>query len=81
MQVKVLFFGQLKDMIGAAEERVELPAGAAVADLVAHFEKRVPRLDEFRASLAVAVNQEYVDASAALQAGDEVAFLPPVSGG
>ena len=81
MQVKVLFFGQLKDVVGAAEERVELPAGARVADLVAHYQQRFPRWEEFRPSIAVAVNQEYADVAAGLEPEDEVAFLPPVSGG
>ena len=81
MQVKVLFFGQLKDVVGAAEDRVELPEGASVDDLVAHYRKRFPRWEQFRPSLAVAVNQEYAESGARLRGGDEVAFLPPVSGG
>lgn len=81
MQVKVLFFGQLKDLVGRAEDEVELPAGARVADLVSHYQRRVARWEEFRPSLAVAVNQEYAESTAPLRAGDEVAFLPPVSGG
>lgn len=81
MRVKVLFFGQLKEVVGAAEEQVELPAGARVADLVSRYQKRFPRWEEFRPSIAVAVNQEYTDSAAALAADDEVAFLPPVSGG
>jgi len=81
MQVKVLFFGQLKDVVGAAEDRVELPEGASVDDLLAHYRKRFPRWEQFRPSLAVAVNQEYADAAAPLNGGDEVAFIPPVSGG
>ncbi len=81
MNVKVLFFGQLRELVGASEESVELPAGASVADLITHYQQRVPRLREFRPSLAVAVNQEYADATAALCSGDEVAFIPPVSGG
>lgn len=81
MQVKVLFFGQLKDVVGGAEERVELPAGACVRDLLNHFQQRFPRWEEFRPSIAVAVNQHYAEGGAALKPGDEVAFLPPVSGG
>ncbi len=81
MQVKVLFFGQLKDVVGAAEDRVELPEGASVEDLLAHYRKRFPRWEQFRPSLAVAVNQEYAESAARLRGGDEVAFLPPVSGG
>jgi molybdopterin synthase catalytic subunit len=81
MQVKVLFFGQLKDVVGAAEEQVDLPAGARVEDLVSRYQERFPRWEEFQPSIAVAVNQEYAQPSAALRGGDEVAFLPPVSGG
>ncbi len=81
MQVKVLFFGRLKDLVGAGEERVELPAGARVVDLLAHYQQRVPRWEEFQPSLAVAVNQEYAEPAASLQPDDEVALLPPVSGG
>ena len=81
MRVKVLFFGQLRELVGASEQSVELPRGACVGDLISHYQKRVPRLGEFRPSLAVAVNQEYADAAAPLNGGDEVAFLPPVSGG
>jgi molybdopterin synthase catalytic subunit len=81
MRVKVLFFGQLKDVVGAAEDQVELPAGARVTDLVSHYQRRFPRWGEFRPAIAVAVNQEYVDTAAGLQPDDEVAFLPPVSGG
>ncbi len=81
MKVKVLFFGQLRELVGASEESVELPGGACVGDLISHYQKRVPRWSEFRPSLAVAVNQEYADAAAPLSGGDEVAFIPPVSGG
>jgi molybdopterin synthase catalytic subunit len=81
MRVKVLFFGQLKDLAGTAEEQVELPAGARLADLFAHYQKRIPRWEEFRPSIAVAVNQQYADSAHGLQPEDEVAFLPPVSGG
>lgn len=81
MQVKVLFFGQLKELVGTGEEQVELPAGAAVADLLARYRLRVPHWADMQPSLAVAVNQEYAEPDAPLRADDEVAFLPPVSGG
>ena len=81
MRVKVLFFGQLRELVGASEQSVELPGGACVGDLISHYQTKEPRWQEFRSSLAVAVNQEYADAAAPLNGGDEVAFLPPVSGG
>ncbi|MFQ5817121.1 MAG: molybdopterin converting factor subunit 1 [Terriglobia bacterium] len=81
MQVKVLFFGQLRDIVGRGEEAVELAEGASVADLLTHYRRTHPRLQDFRSSLAVSVNQEYAEVSAPLHHGDEVALLPPVSGG
>src|SRR4029077_13614278 len=54
---------------------------ALVRDVLAHYLAEVPRMKESLASLAVAVNQEYAGAETGLKSGDEVALLPPVSGG
>ena len=81
MRVKVLFFGQLKEIVGVAQEELELSDGARVEDLFERYGRRFPKLAEFRASIATSVNQEYAGWRASLAAGDEVAFLPPVSGG
>jgi MoaE-MoaD fusion protein len=81
MRVRVLFFGQLKDIAGVSQEDAELSEGARVEDLYERYARRFPRLAEFRPSVAASVNQEYAEWRAALTAGDEVAFLPPVSGG
>jgi molybdopterin converting factor subunit 1 len=81
MRVRVLFFGQLKDIAGVSQEDAELSEGARVEDLYERYARRFPRLAEFRPSVVASVNQEYAEWRAALAAGDEVAFLPPVSGG
>jgi MoaE-MoaD fusion protein len=81
MRVRVLFFGQLKDITGVAQEDAELSDGARVEDLFERYGRRFPKLAEFRASVAASVNQEYAGWRAPLSTGDEVAFLPPVSGG
>lgn len=81
MRIRVLFFGQLKEIIGAAEETAELSEGAKLEDLFERYNRRFPKFAELRASIAASVNQEYADAKVALSNGDEVAFLPPVSGG
>jgi molybdopterin converting factor subunit 1 len=81
MRVRVLFFGGLKDLAGKSSDLLELPDGALVRDVLAHYLGQVPRLKESLASLAVAVNQEYAGAETGLKSGDEVALLPPVSGG
>ncbi len=81
MRVRVLFFGQLKEIAGVSQEDAELSDGARVEDLYERYARRFPRLAEFRPSVAASVNQEYAEWRASLAAGDEVAFLPPVSGG
>lgn len=81
MRVRVLFFGMLKDVAGKASDEVELAEGATVRALLAHYESRIPRLKESLPTLALAVNQEYAGVDTTLRAGDEVALLPPVSGG
>ncbi|MGB0036095.1 MAG: molybdenum cofactor biosynthesis protein MoaE [Candidatus Acidiferrales bacterium] len=81
MRVRVLFFGQLKDIVGVAEDFAELSEGARVEDLFERYGRRFPRLSDFRPSIAASVNQEYAEWRAPLASGDEVAFLPPVSGG
>jgi molybdopterin synthase catalytic subunit len=81
MRVHVLFFGMLKDLVGKASDTLDLDQGASVADLLAHYETQIPRLRESLPSLALAVNQEYASAETKLRPNDEVAILPPVSGG
>jgi len=81
MRVRVLFFGRLKDIVGLAEDQIDLAEGARLEDLFAGYGRRFPELAAFRASVVASVNQEYARWDTALRGGDEVAFLPPVSGG
>ena len=79
MRVEVLLFGSLREAVGAKELSVELPDGASVAALRARL--AVSHAPFARARLRVAVNRSFCEEGAALADGDEVAFLPPVSGG
>jgi molybdopterin converting factor subunit 1 len=81
IRVRVLFFGGLKEIAGRAEESVELAAGSRIEDLFAQFVSRWPELARYRASLVASRNQEFAAWDIALDSGDEIAFLPPVSGG
>jgi len=81
MRVRVLFFGMLKELVGKPTDTLELPEGARVRDLLAHYEGQIPQLRPSMASLAVAVNQQYSTVTTEVRDGDEVALLPPVSGG
>jgi len=81
MQIRVLFFGVLKDLAGKASDSLSLPEDATLGDVLSHYERIIPRLKETASSLAMSVNQEYAGPSTRLRPGDEVALLPPVSGG
>jgi molybdopterin converting factor subunit 1 len=81
MKVRVLFFGASHDITGCEEEQIELADGQALGDLRRQYESRFPKLGEMGGSLLTAVNQEVRGSSWRLADGDEVAFLPPVSGG
>ncbi len=81
MQVRVLFFGILKDLTGRSSEAISLPDHATAADVVRHYEQSLAGKKSIMSSVAVSVNQEYAGADTPLHAGDEVALLPPVSGG
>ncbi|MBI1983006.1 MAG: molybdenum cofactor biosynthesis protein MoaE [Acidobacteria bacterium] len=81
MKVNVLFFGLTHDLTGFDREQVEVAEGENLDDLWRHYEARFPRLREMAGSLLAAVNEEIADRSQPLRDGDEVAFMPPVSGG
>jgi molybdopterin synthase catalytic subunit/molybdopterin converting factor small subunit len=81
MQVRVLYLGMLRDLAGRDSEVVQLSDGARLADLSSELWRRIPRLQEFRNAIALSVNCEYSDGAALLHDNDEVALLPPVSGG
>ena len=92
MRVKLLYFGVLRERFGASDEMVELSTGVAVGELLRVLRSRtsndsmvnaaIYELDErLWRSLAVAVNREYSLQDVVLRDGDEVALLPPVSGG
>jgi len=81
MLVRILYFGVLKDLVGRPSEEADFPDGAdlrAVFDTVA---ARCPPLKEMARSIVLARNREFADLATRIENGDEVAFLPPVSGG
>jgi molybdopterin synthase catalytic subunit/molybdopterin converting factor small subunit len=81
MRVRVLFFGMLKDIVGKPVDAIDLPEGSSVRDVLAYYEVRNSRLRDSLPSLALAVNQQYAGPGTILKPDDEVALLPPVSGG
>lgn len=79
--VRVLFFGRLREIVGHAEHSVQLADGTPIESLFATFCAAHADLANFRSSMVASRNQEFVPWNTPLQPGDEVAFLPPVSGG
>jgi len=81
MTVRVLFFGQLKDVTGRAEDRLDLADGAHLEGVFRHYAEKYPKLGEMARSIVMARNHEFAALSSPIADGDEIAFLPPVSGG
>lgn len=81
MTIRVLFFASLQNVVGSQELVWELPAGSTAEQLFAGLAERWPDLQRYRSVLRVAAGAELVDWEHVLAEGDEVALLPPVSGG
>lgn len=81
MQVKLLFFASLKDIVGSRQLDLDVPSGATVNDLWERLESRYPKLGPYRSIALTSVNEDYVTREAIVSDGDEVAIFPPVSGG
>lgn len=81
MQIRVLFFGILKDLAGRSAEVLTLPDSATVNDVLEHYRQEISRMKSVLPSIAISINQEYSGPDAVLKSGDEIALLPPVSGG
>ena len=81
MRVKVLFFGVLRDMTGLAEDSLEADVPATLGALFDRYAAQFPALRTVERSTVLARNQHFSNRSTLLEDGDEIAFLPPVSGG
>jgi len=81
MRVRILFFGVLKDLVGRSSEEADFPGGAGLRAVFDTAAARCPALKEMARSIVLARNREFADLSTKIEDGDEVAFLPPVSGG
>jgi len=79
--VRVLFFSVLRERVGLGELDVSIESGSRASQLVDELARAYPAFDAFRGITRIAVNQIYVDESAELADGDEVALITPVSGG
>ena len=81
MKIKVKLFAAFRDIVGAKEEDLELKEGSTVQSLLEDYIRRFPKMGRFREHIILSVNKEYGASGRLLKDGDEVSFLPPVSGG
>lgn len=71
----------IRDVVGLRQDVFDAPAGASLGSVFEAYARRFPKLRELSASTVLALNQQFAAPAAPLHEGDEVAFLPPVSGG
>lgn len=81
MKIKVKLFAVFREIVGGKEEDLELPQGTTVKGLLDYYIAKFPQMAKFREHIILSVNKEYGPPGKVLKEGDEVSFLPPVSGG
>jgi molybdopterin synthase catalytic subunit len=81
MDIEIRYFAMIREMVGRSSETRQAPAGTSVGGLFDALVAEFPGLERVRPVTMLMVNQSYVSADHELQDGDEVAFIPPVSGG
>lgn len=81
MKVKVKLFAAFREVVGMKEEDLDLTPGTTVSGLLDDYIRRFPALERYREHIILSVNREYGAPSRVLKEGDEVSFLPPVTGG
>ena len=81
MEIKVRFFAVLKELLECEHRVLEVPEGSSSETVLSFLKAEIPALFSILESCLVAVNGKHADKMASLSAGDELAILPPVSGG
>jgi molybdopterin converting factor subunit 1 len=81
MHVTIRLFARLREMAGTGELAREIADDATASDAWMSLVREFPSMGDYSRNVACAVNEEYAQLSARLKDGDEIAFLPPVSGG
>jgi molybdopterin converting factor subunit 1 len=81
VRVTVRLFARLRDVAGASELARDLPPGATIGDVWRELAREFPEFAGYERSISSAINADYARIDQVIGDGDEVAFLPPVSGG
>jgi molybdopterin synthase catalytic subunit len=81
VRIKVLFFGPVREIVSLREDQIEMPDGAKLQAVLENYTNRFPRLRDISSSVVLALNQQFASPATVIADGDEVALMPPVSGG
>jgi len=81
MNVRVQFYAQLRDLVGAPELNVDLPDKATVGDLLAKIYEQTPTLRSLDKSILIGAGVEFVDRNYELEPDEQISIMPPVQGG